>query len=78
MSIAPFSSLYRSTHGIDNGAIQVPRCQDAQRWFPPFTRPGVPGQPRTAMRACAHDKSERGRIEVNGRSRDGEEFRRKG
>jgi len=35
-------------------------------WFPPFTRPGVPGQPHSAVRACAHDESERGRIESDG------------
>lgn len=53
--------------------MQVPR-RDAWRWFPPFTRSGVPGQPRAAKRACAHDESERGRIESDGRSRDREGF----
>ncbi|KAL0123812.1 hypothetical protein PUN28_005973 [Cardiocondyla obscurior] len=37
--------------GIDNGMMQVPRCRNAWRWFPPFTQPGEPGQPRAAMRA---------------------------
>lgn len=58
-------------NGIDNSAMQVLR-RDAWRWFPPFTRPGEPGQPRAAVRACAYGESERGRIESDGRSRDEE------
>lgn len=63
--------------GIDNGAMQVPRRRDAWRWFPPFTHPGVPAN-HVLLCARVHTTRARGRIESDGRSRDGEGFRGKG
>ena len=62
----PLKTRYVRPSGIDNGAMQVSCRWNAWCWFPPFTRPGVPGQPHSAVRACAHDESERGRIESDG------------